>query len=128
MLLSDHTWDYSHTVYDTATETNNAKLQLLQTRAASLITGSGPRTGHNSMLGQLGWLSLQHRQDLHKCTVLHKCPNNLAPLYLYELFSTNSDIHFYDTCPSVQLRAFRHNIEYYTKVLHLSDTNHIWNN
>ncbi len=50
-------------IYDTATKRKKAKLQLLQARAARLITGSGSRTSHNSICGQLGWLTLQQNRD-----------------------------------------------------------------
>ncbi len=39
-------YDYSDTVYDSASKTNKDRLQKLQTRACRLITGSGPPTSH----------------------------------------------------------------------------------
>ncbi len=47
-------------------------------RAARLITGSGP-----------SWLSLQHRRDFHKCMMVYKCCNSLAPSYLEKLFKNS---------------------------------------
>ncbi len=40
-------FDYADIVLDSASVANNCKLQSLQTRAARLITGSGPRTSRN---------------------------------------------------------------------------------
>ncbi len=68
---------------------------LLQTRTARLITGSGPWTSRSFMFGQLEWLLLQHRQNLHRCTMVYKCQNNLASPYLCEQFLTHSEIHSY---------------------------------
>ncbi len=59
-------FDYADIVLDSASAANQFKLQSLQTRAARLITGSGPRTSINPMYKSFSWLSLQHRQDFHK--------------------------------------------------------------
>ncbi len=69
------------------------KLQSLQTRAARLITGSGPRTSRNPMYKSLSRLSLQHRQDFHKCVMVCKCRNSLAPSYLENIFTSNDTKH-----------------------------------
>ncbi len=53
--------DYGDAVYDSASQTSKNRLQKLQTRAARLITGSGPHTSRNLMFNQLKWLSLQQR-------------------------------------------------------------------
>jgi hypothetical protein len=106
-------FDYADNVFVTTTVTNKTKLQLLQTRAARLITGSGPRTSRNTMFSELGWLSLQHRRDLHKCVMIYKCLNNLAPSYLCELFSANNTIHSHHTRQSSQLRTIKTHTENY---------------
>ncbi len=74
-------FDYAD-ILDSASAASKCKLQSLQTRAARLIAGSGPRTSRNPMNKSLSWLSLQHRRDFHKCLMVYKCRNSLAPSYL----------------------------------------------
>ncbi len=80
-------FDYADIIMNSASATSKFKLQSPQTRAARLITGSGPRTSRNPMYNSLSWLSLQHKQDFHKCVMLCKCWNSLAPSYLENLFT-----------------------------------------
>ncbi len=75
-------FDYADNVLDSASAASKFKLQSLQTRAARLITGSSPRSSRNPMYKNLSWLSLQHRRDFHKCVMVYKCCNSLAPSYL----------------------------------------------
>ncbi len=75
-------FDYADIILESASGASECKLQSLQTRAARLINGSGPRTSRNPMCKSLSWLSLQHRWDFHKCVMVYKCRNNLAPSYL----------------------------------------------
>ncbi len=81
MPLSSPHFDYAHVVYDAAYETNKSRLQKLQTRAARLISGTGPRDSRNPVVKELGWLSLENRRCMHKCTMVFKCRNGLAPPY-----------------------------------------------
>ncbi len=50
-----------------ASHTSKSRLQNLQTTAAKLISGSGPKANINPIYKSLDWLSLQHRRDFHKC-------------------------------------------------------------
>ncbi len=95
----------SDIVLDSASAASKLKLQSLQTRAARLITGSGPRTSRNPMYKSLSWLSLQHRRNFHKCVMVYKCHNSLAPSYLEKLFTSNDTKHIYNTRHSSQLRS-----------------------
>ncbi len=54
-------FDYADVVYDSASETSKSRFQNLQTRAAKLISCSGPRANRNPIYKSLDWLSLQHR-------------------------------------------------------------------
>ncbi len=76
-------FDYADIVLDSASAASKFKLQSLQTRAARLITCSGPRTSRNPMYKSLSWLSLQHSGDFHKCVIVYKSRNSLAPSYLW---------------------------------------------
>ncbi len=100
-------------ILDSASAASKFKLQSLQTRAARLITGSGPRTSRNPMYKSLGWLSLQHRQDFHKNVMVYKCCNSLAPPYLENLFTSNDTKYTYNTRHSSQLRSTKTRTTYY---------------
>ena len=119
-------FDYGDIVYDTTSNTNKIRLQLLQSRAARLISGSGPRTNRNTMFKSLGWLSLQNRRDYHKCIMVYKCRNGLAPQYLADLFRSNDVNHSYPTRNSSQLRATKTRTEYYHNSFTVSGQN-LWN-
>ncbi len=106
-------FDYADIVLDSASAASKFKLLSLQTRAARLITGSGPRTSGNPMYESLSWLSLQHRQDFHKCVMGYKCRNSLAPSYLEIYFTSNDTKHTYNTSHSSQLRSTKTRTSYY---------------
>ncbi len=74
------------------------------TRAARLISGTGPRDSRNPVFKELGWLSLENRRCMHKCTMNFKCRNGLAPLYLIDSFNANTFNHSYRTRNSSILR------------------------
>ncbi len=80
-------------VLDSASAASKFKLQSLHTTAGRLITGCGPRTSGNPIYKSLSWLSLQHRRDFHKCKMVYKCRNNLAPSYLKKFFTSNDTKH-----------------------------------
>ncbi len=37
----------------------------------------------------VGWLSLENRRCMHKCTIVFKCRNGLALPYLIDSFNAN---------------------------------------
>ena len=119
-------FDYADIVLDSASTASKFKLQSLQTRAARLITGSGPRTSRNPMYKSLSWLSLQHRRDFHKCVMVYKCRNSLAPSYLEKLFTSNDTKHTYNTRHSSQLRSTKTRTTYYHKSFTVSG-HKLWN-
>ncbi len=51
-------FDYADIILHSASAASKCKLQSLQTRAAILITGSGPRICRNPIHKSLSWLSL----------------------------------------------------------------------
>jgi len=120
-------FDYADIVYDSTCIGNKIRLQLLQTRAARLISGSDPRTKRNKMFKELGWLSLQHRCDLHKCTMVFKCRHNLAPQYLIDLFQANDVNHDHETRFGSSLRATKFRTAYYERSFTISG-HRLWNN
>ncbi len=96
-------FDYADTVYDAASETNKSRLQKLQTRAVQLISGTGPRDSRNQLFKELGWLSRENRRFMHKCTMVFKCGNGLAPPYLIDSFNANTFNISYSTRNSSKL-------------------------
>ncbi len=68
--------------YDSASKFNKMLLQRLETRAAKLISGLGPRCSTNTLVHNLFWLSMEHWMDRHKCVIVVKCWNALTPDYL----------------------------------------------
>ncbi len=118
--------DYADIVLDSTSAASKLKLQSLQTRAARLITGSGPRTSRNPMCKSLSWLSLQHRWDFHKCVMVYKCHNSLVPSYLETLFTSNDTKHTYKTRHSLQLRSTKTRTSYYHRSF--TESGHkLWN-
>ncbi len=109
MLLSS----YYRKMHEFSSGTNKTRLQKLLTRAARLIAGSDPRTSRVSMLKELGWLSLQYRRDFHKCIMIYKCRNGIAPQYLCDLFNSNDSMHSYNTRNSSHLWATKSRTAYY---------------
>ena len=100
-------FDYADIVYDSTSSTNKDRLKRLQTRAARLISGTGPRDSRNPMYKELGWLSLQNRRNFHKCVMVYKCIHNLAPMYLCNIFNSSHYDHGRNTRNANQLRAPR---------------------
>ncbi len=119
-------FDYAD-VYDAASVTNKSRLQRLQTRAAQLISGTGPKDSWNPAFKELGWLSLENRRLIHKCTMVFKCSNGLAPAYLIDSFNANNFNHSYSTRNSSKLRIPIARTEYYHRSFLISGCN-AWNN
>ncbi len=117
---------YADIILDSASAASKFKLKSLQTRAARLITGSGPRTSRNPMCKSLCWLSLQYRRDFHKCVMVYKCHNSLAPSYLEILFTSYDTKQTYNTRHSSQLRSTKTRTTYYHKSLTVSG-HKLWN-
>ncbi len=120
-------FDYADVVYDAASETNKYRLQRLQIRAAQLISGTGPRYSRNPVFKEFGWLSRENRRFMHKCTMVFKRRNSLAPLYLIDSFNSNIVYHSYSTRNSYKLRIPIVRTEYYGRSFLISGCN-AWNN
>ncbi len=87
---------------------------------------AGPQAHHNGIFKQLGWLSLHNWCDFHKCSLLYKCRNNLAPQYLIDLFSSHNINHTHNIRHSNKLRCTKIRTQYY----HYSTTmsgQRLWN-
>ncbi len=73
-------------------------------------------------LYELGWLSSQCIRDFHKCIIICKCRNGLAPQYLCDLFNSNNSMHFNNTGNSSHRSATKSYLSFT-----VSDLN-LWNN
>lgn len=120
-------FDYGDVVYDSASVTNKNRLQNLQTRAAKLLTGAGPRDSRNPIFKMLGWLSLQQRRDYHKCVLMYKCVNGSAPSYLCDILLSNTGSHQYGTRGASQYRPPKARTAYYQNSFCITTIN-LWNN
>ena len=120
-------FDYADIIYDSTSKTSKDRLQKLQTRAARIITGSGPGTHKADMFKSLHWLSLQLRRNFHKCVMVYKCRNNLARDYLCNLFNTNGDNHTYNTRNAVDFKLIKTRTEFYHRSFLISSPV-LWNN
>ena len=120
--IVQHHFDYGDVVYHSASITSKTRLQKVQSRAARLISGSGPRQNRNAMLKELG--SLQQRRDFHKCVFMYKCLNGLAPQYLCEMFTSNS--HSYNIRNASQPKPPKARTAYYQCSVSVSGLK-LWN-
>ncbi len=105
--------DYGDAVYDSTSQTSKNRHRKLQTRAAKLISGSGPCTRRNLMFNKLKWLSLQQRQEFNKRILVYKCRMGLAPQYVCDMFIANNSNHSHNTRNATQLRATMTRTAYY---------------
>ncbi len=74
----------------------------------------------------LDLLSLQHRRDFHKCILVCKCHNNLAPSYLVDMFNSNDSVHSYNTRHASQLRSTKNRTAHYHQSFTVS-SHKLWN-
>ncbi len=75
----------------------------------------------------LNSLSLQNRRCMHKCTMVFKCRNGLAPSYLIDSYNANTFNHSYSTRNSSKLRIPKVRTEYYYRSFLISGCN-AWKN
>ena len=69
------------------------RLQKLQNRALRLITSSDLNVRSSTLLGDLGWDSLEGRRSKQLAVILFKALHNLSPTCLNSIFRTTSSVH-----------------------------------
>ena len=69
-------------------------LQRLQNRAPYIVHG---RTTIKEAFQMLGWINLETQRIMHKCILVCKCLNNLAPAYFCDYFMRNNCIQSHNT-------------------------------
>ena len=69
-----------------------------------MLRGGKPQRGvaksyttSNDTFCVLNWLNLASRRKMHKCILVFKCLNNLAPKYFTQYFTRNADLHDHAT-------------------------------
>ena len=87
--------DYCDTVYGNCNIADIIKLQILQNRAGKIILEVPYDTRTQKVLTDLNWFYMTERLFYHRCILMFKCLNGLAPAYLSDVFSFNS--HAYNT-------------------------------
>ena len=88
---------YCSTVWSGTSKQNINKLQLVQNFAARILTGVKKYDNVSPALKELGWLSIERLLQLRGVTMVFKCANNLAPIYLCNKLLKRSEIHKYST-------------------------------
>ena len=81
---------YCCSVWGCCNSTEKIRLQKLQNRAARLITGSSFTTSALPLIEDLGWKTIEELISYETQILVFKALNGLAPQYLAELFSRNS--------------------------------------
>ena len=81
--------DYCSVVWDDISDQLTDKLQILQNRAARVITGADYRTPSSDLLNKLGWSSLKEKRNKQKALIMFKIMNGMTPAYLEDIFTRN---------------------------------------
>ena len=70
-------------------------LQIVQNKAARLVTKCGKRTPVKSLLNQCGWLSVAQLSVFHSLVLVFKVLETKSPQYLYDKLSgTQEEMHY----------------------------------
>ena len=93
-LIKPHS-NYCSAVGDGLTQHLSEKLQKLQNRAIRVITKSSYDTSSRFLLNSLGWDNLSVRRAKQKANLMYKCINNLAPVYLCNLFGPRTPNYYF---------------------------------
>ena len=85
--------NYYCSVWGCSGITRKESLQLLQNRAARIVTGSPYDAPSVPLPKELGWLSIKEMIAKETSTMMYKSLNDLAPQYLRDLFVKLSAVH-----------------------------------
>ncbi len=102
---------HSHQIfYDVASETNTSRdckheqLDWFLAKAIEIV---------ETLFNELGWLLLENKRLMHKCTMVFKCINGLALPYRIDSFNANTFNHSYSIRKSSKFRIAMARTEYY---------------
>ena len=77
---------YCCTVWGCCTETDLKRLQILQNRAARIVTNSAYDAHSLSLIKGLGWLTVKELIRFETATTVCKSVNQLCPNYMAQMF------------------------------------------
>ena len=67
-------------------------LQILQNKAARLVTKSSWYTPASTMLKQVGWLNIRQMITYHSLIMIHKAKHGKKPSYIFDRVSSAFDV------------------------------------
>jgi hypothetical protein len=94
IVAFDPIFSYMDVVWSELSVECCSNLQRLQNRAARIIAKCDSSA---DAFDTLNWKNLETKRNLHKCTLVYKCLNNLVSDYLGNYFKKNLDYHNYNT-------------------------------
>ena len=77
---------YCYTVWECCTETDLKRLQILQNRAARIVTDSAYDAHSLPLIKRLGWLTVKELIRFETATTVFKSVNQLCPNYMTQMF------------------------------------------
>lgn len=86
---------YCSIVWDNINETLDKQLQILQNRAARIITGAPLLKSSSLILAELSWMNIKEMREKQKAILMYKIVHGLAPDYLTEMFTFSSSLNDY---------------------------------
>ena len=94
-LILPH-FDYCSIIWGNCGLVLKNKLQVLQNRAARIITNSPYEVRSYKILNKLGWDNLEMRRNKQKSTLMYNIVKSNAPISLKDLFVRSKELHEYD--------------------------------
>ena len=126
-LVLSHLLDYCSPLLHNLNSSQLNILLKLHKRFARLIFSCNRFTSSKLLFIELNWLPLHQRIEHNTCVLVFKINNNIASLYLTEMFKKVSDAHRYNTKSSKSGLYFdRRKGNYYTKTSEYFGTR-LWN-
>ena len=78
--------EYASIVWDGCTNYEKESLEKLQYEAARVVTGLTRSVSIQSLVKEIGWVSLSDRRKIQKLVIFYKYKNGILPQYLESLF------------------------------------------
>ena len=113
-------FDYCSVVWDDNSDQLTDKLQILQNRAARVITGADYRMPTSALLSKLGWSGLKEKRNKQKALMMFKIMNGMTPAYFEDIFMRNIGRSVYNlrisrrnlALPAVKTDYYRNSFAY----------------